>query len=66
MLETCKKHNVVAGIHTASSKFTQRYIDQGFKMVMLVADRAAMSNYVKAEVGRLSGWTPIVPVPVVK
>ena len=62
MLETCKKHNVVAGIHTASSKFTQRYIDQGFKMVMLVADRAAMSNYVKAEVGRLTGWTPLAPV----
>jgi len=62
MLETCKRHKVVAGIHTASSRFTQRYIDQGFQMVMLVADRAAMSNYVKAEVGRLTGWTPIAPV----
>ena len=58
MLETCKRHKVVAGIHTASSRFTQRYLDQGFQMVMLVADRVAMSNYVKAEVGRLSGWTP--------
>jgi len=62
MLETCKRHKVVAGIHTASSKFTQRYLDQGFlQMVMLVADRAAMSNYVKAEVGRLTGWTPMTP-----
>jgi len=58
ILETCKKHNVIAGIHTASSKFTQRFIDQGFQMVMLVADRSAMSNYVKAEVGRLTGWSP--------
>jgi 4-hydroxy-2-oxoheptanedioate aldolase len=58
MLEICKKHNVVAGIHTGSSKFTQRYIDQGFQMVMLVADRSAMSSYVKAEAARLSGWTP--------
>jgi 4-hydroxy-2-oxoheptanedioate aldolase len=56
MLETCKKHHVIAGIHTSSSKFTQRYIDQGFQMVMLVADRAAMSNYVKAELARLTGW----------
>ena len=39
-------------MHTASSKYTQRYIDQGFQMVMLVADRLAMSNYVKAEVGQ--------------
>ncbi len=62
ILETCKRHNVVAGMHTASSRYTQRYIDQGFQMVMLVADRAAMSNYVKAEVGRLTGWTPLAPV----
>jgi 4-hydroxy-2-oxoheptanedioate aldolase len=58
MLETCKRHNVVAGIHTAGSRYTQRFLDQGFQMVMLVADRAAMSSYVKAEVGRLTGWTP--------
>jgi 4-hydroxy-2-oxoheptanedioate aldolase len=61
ILETCKRHNVVAGMHTASSRYTQRYIDQGFQMVMLVADRAAMSNYVKAEVSRLTGWTPLAP-----
>lgn len=59
MLELCKRHKVAAAIHTGSSKFTQRYIDQGFQMVMLVADRLAMANYVKAEVGRLTGWTPL-------
>ena len=62
ILETCKKHKKVAGIHTASSKFTQRYLDQGFQMVMLGTDRAAMANYMKAEVGRLTGWTPQAPV----
>jgi 4-hydroxy-2-oxoheptanedioate aldolase len=61
VLETCRKHNVVAAMHTASSKFTQRFIDQGFLMVMLVNDRLAMQNYVKAEVGKLTGWTPLVP-----
>jgi 4-hydroxy-2-oxoheptanedioate aldolase len=61
LLETCRRHKVVAAMHTASSKFTQRYIDQGFLMVMLVADRAAMSNYVKAEIGRLTGWAPLAP-----
>jgi hypothetical protein len=30
-------------------------------MVMLVADRAAMMNHVKAEIGRLTGWAPLVP-----
>ncbi len=61
VLETCRKHNVIAAMHTMSSKYTQRYIDQGFKMVMLTADRVAMSNFVKAEVGKLTGWTPLVP-----
>jgi 4-hydroxy-2-oxoheptanedioate aldolase len=61
MLALCKKHNVIAGMHTNSSKFTQRYIDQGFQMVMLVSDRGAMTSFVKAEIGRLTGWTPATP-----
>ena len=61
MLETCKRHKVAAAIHTGSSKFSQRFIDQGFDMVMLVADRAAMAAHVKAEVGRLAKWTPLKP-----
>ncbi len=61
VLETCKRHNVIAGIHTGSSKFTQRFIDQGFQMVMLVADRSVMSSFVKLEVNRLTGWTPAKP-----
>ena len=61
ILEACKRHKTVPGIHTASSKFTQRYLDQGFRMVMLGTDRAAMSNYMKAEIGRLTGWTPLAP-----
>lgn len=61
ILETCRRHGVVAAMHTGSSKYTQRYIDQGFRMVMLVPDRLAMSNYVKAEIGRLTGWTPLAP-----
>jgi 4-hydroxy-2-oxoheptanedioate aldolase len=61
ILETCKRHKCVPGIHTASSKFTQRYLDQGFQMVMLGTDRGFMANFVKAEIGRLTGWTPMGP-----
>jgi len=61
ILETCRKHNVIPAMHTGSAKYTQRYIDQGFKMVMLVGDRMAMSNYVKAEAAKLTGWTPLKP-----
>jgi hypothetical protein len=48
-------------MHTGSAKYTQRYIDQGFRMIMLVNDRLAMQNYVKAEVAKLTGWTPLPP-----
>lgn len=61
VLELCRKHKVIAAMHTMSAKYTQRYIDQGFQMVMLTADRIAMSNFVKAEVAKLTGWTPLVP-----
>lgn len=61
ILETCRRHKVVAAMHTGSAKFTQRYIDQGFKMVMLVNDRAAMGSYVKADIARLTGWTQLDP-----
>jgi 4-hydroxy-2-oxoheptanedioate aldolase len=61
ILETCKRHKTVPGIHTMSSKFTQRYLDQGFQMVMLGADRAAMANFMKTEIARLTGWTPLAP-----
>jgi len=61
VLETCQRHKIVAGIHTGSSKFTQRYIDQGFRMVMLAPDRQAMFNYVRNEIRTLTGWTPLVP-----
>ena len=59
ILETCRKHKVKAAMHTTSAKYTQRYIDQGFNMVMLVNERIAMQNYVKAEVAKLTGWTPL-------
>jgi len=59
ILETCRKHKVVAAMHTMSAKYSQRYIDQGFQMIMLVNDRMAMQNYVKAEVAKLTGWKPL-------
>lgn len=59
--EACQRAGIVAGIHTNSAAFSQQYIDQGFRFVMLVPDRVAMSNYCKAEVARLKGWSPMKP-----
>jgi 4-hydroxy-2-oxoheptanedioate aldolase len=62
VLETCRRHKVIAAMHTMSAKYTQRYIDQGFQMVMLTSDRISIANYMKAEVGKLTGWTPLNPI----
>lgn len=43
------------------NRVKQRYVDQGFDMVMLTNDRMAMQNYVKAKVAKLTGWTPLAP-----
>jgi len=61
VLETCRKHKVAAAMHTTSARYTQRYIDQGFQMIMLINERTAMLNYVKGEVAKLTGWTPLPP-----
>jgi 4-hydroxy-2-oxoheptanedioate aldolase len=62
ILDACKRNKIIAGVHTASAKFTQRFIDQGFQMVMLTTDRGAMASHVKADVAKLTGWTPMKPV----
>jgi 4-hydroxy-2-oxoheptanedioate aldolase len=62
ILETCKRHKIIAGVHTGSAKFTQRFIDQGFQMVMLTTERGAMAAHVKADVAKLTGWKPMTPV----
>lgn len=40
--ECCRKHNIAAGIHTASVEYTNRYLKQGFHMVTLGGDRGFM------------------------
>lgn len=58
ILATCKRHGVVGGIHTGGAAFTQRFLDQGFQMVMLSTDRLAMTQFVKAQMSSLNGWQP--------
>ena len=44
IFETCRAHNVAAGIHTSSMKYTQRYVEQGFQFVTLGADSGWMAR----------------------
>ena len=49
--ETCERHGVVPGVHTAGSAATARYLDEGFKMIMLTTDVAGVSLNARSELG---------------
>ena len=44
-----KRHGVAPGMHTASVEFTTRWLEAGFQMVMLGADRAFMARQAGAD-----------------
>jgi 4-hydroxy-2-oxoheptanedioate aldolase len=43
------RHGKVPGVHTSGSVLTNRYIREGFKMVMLTADTACMTATARSE-----------------
>jgi 4-hydroxy-2-oxoheptanedioate aldolase len=40
--EACERHGKIPGVHTNGNVLTNRYIKEGFKMVMLTADTACL------------------------
>ncbi len=44
ILEAAKRNGIAPGVHTASVEFTTRWLEAGFQMVMLGADRAFMAR----------------------
>lgn len=58
ILSVCQKHNVAAGIHTASEKYFQKYLQQGFQFVTLGSDARFMAA---AAEKALSSARKIVP-----
>jgi 4-hydroxy-2-oxoheptanedioate aldolase len=49
ILAAAKRHGVAPGMHTASVEFTTRWLEAGFQMVMLGADRAFMVRQAGAD-----------------
>lgn len=57
ILETARKHNIAAGIHTGSLEYTKRYLEQGFNFVTLGSDGAFMSRMAHKELKAARGDT---------
>ena len=47
------RHGKIPGVHTNGSALTNRYIHDGFKMVMLTADTACMTTAAKGELNAI-------------
>jgi hypothetical protein len=49
-----EKHGKVPGIHTNGSALTNRYIKEGFKMILLTADSAGVALNARNELNAIS------------
>ena len=51
--EACERHGVIAGVHTNGSALTNRYLREGFKMILLTTDTAGMVSGAQRELGAI-------------
>jgi 4-hydroxy-2-oxoheptanedioate aldolase len=51
--EACERHGKIPGVHTNGNVLTNRYIKEGFKMVMLTADTACMVASAQRELAEI-------------
>jgi 4-hydroxy-2-oxoheptanedioate aldolase len=60
IVEACRRHGVIAGIHTASSAYALKMIAAGYRFVTLASDGRFLAAKAAEEVGavRKSGVTP--------
>ena len=47
--EAAERHGIVPGIHTSGSALTNRYVKEGFKMVLLTSDSAGLAAGARSE-----------------
>ena len=53
ILAACRRHGVVAGIHTGSRTFSRRWLDAGFQMVTLGSDTGFLRERARSELREL-------------
>ena len=55
IFEACRRNGVAPGIHTGSVEYTRRYLEQGFQMITLGADRGFMAQRAGADLAAARG-----------
>ena len=59
VLEACQRHGVTPGIHTHSAEYSRRYLEQGYRMVMLGAD----GRFLRTAAAEVASLRDLVPAP---
>ena len=59
VLAACLRHGVMPGIHTHSAEYSRRYIEDGFRMVMLGAD----GRFLRTAASEIASLRDLVPAP---
>jgi 4-hydroxy-2-oxoheptanedioate aldolase len=51
--EACERHSVIPGVHTWGPSYASRFIEQGFKMVMLTSDSGILGAGARSDLAEL-------------
>jgi 4-hydroxy-2-oxoheptanedioate aldolase len=47
--QACERHDVIPGVHTSGNVLTNRYIKEGFKMILLTTDAGGIASGARRE-----------------
>jgi 4-hydroxy-2-oxoheptanedioate aldolase len=51
--EACERHGLAPGVHTSGQALTNRYIKEGFKMLLLTGDNGGIAQNAQRELGAI-------------
>ncbi|MEZ4502057.1 MAG: aldolase/citrate lyase family protein [Dehalococcoidia bacterium] len=63
ILAKCREHGVAPGVHTGSVEFTTKYLEMGFQLVMLGADRVFMQRQAAGDLREAREASGVAAVP---
>jgi len=58
VVAACRRHGVVAGIHTGSAEYAGRMIEEGYRLVTVVSDSSTLARHAAAEVAAVRRTAP--------
>ena len=61
VLESCRRHNVVAGVHSGTTEVARKRIEQGFRFVQMCDDAGSMARGAAAAVAEMRASAKAAP-----